>query len=92
MSAGMKLQCKDIPEEPILYFLDSLNGAWANWYFDDDRDVRRHAMPAGLPDKLVVAKMAQMIRKGLVDGCPCGCRGDYVITEKGRAKLTAKAV
>jgi hypothetical protein len=58
------MQCKDIPEEPILRFLDSLNGTWANWCFGNETDVRLHAMPPGLPDKLVVAKMAQMIRKG----------------------------
>ena len=80
------MQCKDIPEQPILEFLASLNGAWANWYFDDERSVTR-AMPPDLPPKLIVAKMGQMIRKGVVDGCPCGCRGDYVLTDKGRAAL-----
>ena len=87
------MQCKDIPEEPILRFLDALNGRWAVWYQNDrepyfDNSVQL-AMPPNLPSKLIVAKMGQMIKKGIVDGCPCGCRGDYVITEKGKALLAA---
>lgn len=82
------MQCKDIPELPILRFLEGLNGRWANWFSPEfDNSVRR-AMPADVPPKLACAKMVMMIRKGLVDGCPCGCRGDYVLTDKGRAALT----
>ena len=51
-----------------------------------DNSVRR-AMPKDIPFKLVVAKMKQMIKKGIVDGCGCGCRGDYVITQKGLEQL-----
>lgn len=81
-------QCKDIPDRPILEFLSGLNGKWANWYFGDERDVGR-AMPAGIPEKLKLAKMRQMIHRGVVGGCPCGCRGDFVITEKGKGELEA---
>jgi hypothetical protein len=80
------MQCKHIPERPILEFLESLNGAWANWYFENECSIR-HLFPPEANDKLVLAKMAQMIRKGVIDGCPCGCRGDFVITEKGQAAL-----
>lgn len=83
------MQCKDIPEEPILRFLESLNGTWANWFSADFENSVRRAIPPGTPDKLVHAKMVMMIRKGVVDGCPCGCRGDYVLTDKGRAILSA---
>lgn len=31
--------------------------------------------------------MASLIRRGLVDGCGCGCRGDFMITDKGRFTL-----
>ena len=80
------MQCKDIPDRPILQFLASLNGEWANWCSGSDRDVGL-ALPADTPGKLKLAKMRQMIRRGVVDGCPCGCRGDFVITEKGKAEL-----
>jgi hypothetical protein len=84
------MQCKDIPAIPILQFLASHDGRWCNWYFGDERDVHR-AMPAGIPDKLVLAKMQTLHRRGLVDGCFCGCRGDFELTEKGR-DLLAKGV
>lgn len=46
-------------------------------------------MPSDIPDKLALAKMRMLIRKGLVDGCGCGCRGDFELTGKGYAALEA---
>lgn len=87
------MQCKDIPDAPILRFVQKHGGIGCNW-FDavyaggsvNERSVR-HAMPDGLPDKLVLAKMRQMMARGVVNGCPCGCRGDYEITEKGLREI-----
>lgn len=82
------MQCKDIPDLPILVFL-SKHTEWCNWtdpnadYEYSQRSVL-HAMPPNLPDKLVLGKMRQLIKRKLVDGCGCGCRGDFVLTEKGR--------
>jgi hypothetical protein len=39
------------------------------------------AMPTGTPPKLQLAKMRMLIRRGIVQGCPCGCRGDFYLTE-----------
>lgn len=91
MSRVKGLQCKDIPDLPILQFLAGLNGKWANWYATVDgvpfeRSVVT-AMPPNLPRKLHHAKMVQMVHRGVVDGCTCGCRGDWVITEKGLAEI-----
>jgi hypothetical protein len=88
------MQCKDIPTEPILRFVAEHGGIGCNWFetpwsdgTPNKRSVR-HAMPADTPEKLYLAKMQQLIGKGLVDGCPCGCRGDYELTDKGRARLS----
>lgn len=35
----------------------------------------------GWPVKIVTAKLRKMQRQGLVDGCPCGCRGDWTEQE-----------
>jgi hypothetical protein len=82
------MQCKDIPETPILAFLADHRGEWCHWFDPDrfDRSVRR-AMPPGTPEKLALAKMRGLIRRGLVEGCDCGCRGDFEITEKGMDRL-----
>jgi hypothetical protein len=81
------VRCKDIPERPILEWLkirknkDLLWGTWCQGY---ENSV---PFPDGIPPKLRIAKMAQMIKKGIVSGCPCGCRGDYEITDKGLEML-----
>jgi hypothetical protein len=48
-------------------------------------------MPPDAPDKLILAKMNKLLRRGLVDGCGCGCRGDFEITDKGLAFLAAES-
>lgn len=82
------MQCKDIPDEPILRFLAKQPGVWHNWFGDEYKNSVTHAMPSNTTAKLVLAKMRQMIRRGVVSGCPCGCRGDFKITKKGMLELT----
>lgn len=91
------MQCKDIPDGPILEFLANQpmrygSRVWANWFGDEHENSVTRAMPPSTPGKLVLAKMRQMIRRGVVDGCPCGCRGDFVITEKGLAEIAGGKV
>lgn len=109
------MQCKDIPEVPVLEFLlkvqrrethwmpsPDMKPGWgdqpiahsqATWFWGDEPGDYRpensvvRSMPLGTNGKLALAKMKAMIRKGLVDGCPCGCRGDFEITDKGREVL-----
>lgn len=39
----------------------------------------------GVPEKVVVAKLKALKRRGLVDGCTCGCRGDFTLVDlRGR--------
>jgi len=40
--------------------------------------------------KTLIAKMKNLIRRGLVDGCDCGCRGDFEITRKGVAYIESR--
>lgn len=82
------MQCKDIPDKPILEFLKSLNGSWATWFYGEYDNTVQKVFPIEAQNtKLVLAKMRQMIRRGVVEGCPCGCRGDFVITKKGLEEL-----
>ena len=92
-------QCKDIPDLPTLEFLAGC-ASWATWldprqFAPEDPDSDRwmpcvaRAMPDGTPEKLVIAKMSRLIKRGLVEGCSCGCRGDYEITERGREAVAA---
>lgn len=74
------MQCKDIPTEPIIALLESRPGVWHSWYsieLGPGMPTVREAFPVNCPDKLVLAKMRSLVRRGLVEGCPCGCRGDF---------------
>lgn len=83
-----KLQCKDIPDEIILRFLLSRKGIWCTWFPAKwDNSSVMNAVDSSLPGKLVHAKMKMLMRRGLVTGCPCGCRGDFEITPKGEQWL-----
>lgn len=42
-----------------------------------------------MPQKIVLAKAKRLIRRKLLDGCYCGCRGDFEPTERGRELLRA---
>jgi hypothetical protein len=92
------MQCKDIPDRPVLQFLvdrpwsDIRNATWFATATEAHGDYGANsvllAMPPNTPEKLALAKMRSLIRRGLVDGCPCGCRGDFEITAKGRSILS----
>jgi hypothetical protein len=76
------MQCKDIPDEPVLEFLRGLDSRGGTWFHGFDNSVER-AMPGVQSNRLVLAKMKSLVNRGLVDGCTCGCRGDFKITPKG---------
>lgn len=78
------MKCSDIPSDPILRFLSNLDRSSTS--FPGHPHSIAISMPAGLPEKLVLAKMRGLIRRGLVSGCACGCRGDFKLTEKGRSR------
>lgn len=86
--SGIIHQCKNIPDKPIIEFLLKHKGHRCNWCLGDEKDVR-NAMPKNMAsEKLILAKMRQLMKRGLVDGCDCGCRGDFEITNKGEEWLS----
>lgn len=44
------------------------------------RDFDTYPEIPGVPSKVVLAKARRLIRRGLLHGCACGCRGDFIIT------------
>jgi hypothetical protein len=50
----------------------------------------RHTMQCLMPifpPEVILAKASALMRRGLLGGCDCGCRGDFELTDKGRAFL-----
>lgn len=76
------MQCKDIPDMPILKHLAKHPSHWHTLHPGYRGSIDK-AMPPNTPANLVRAKMKTLISRGLVDGCACGCRGDFEISDKG---------
>lgn len=67
------LQAKHVPDEAFLAVVDRVAREERRWTLTSDLE------PAlGVPRKVILAKARALIRRGVIDGCGCGCRGDFV--------------
>lgn len=76
MANVKRMQCKDIPDAMFLAAVDEAacnSGLSVGLVWDV-----RHEL-GGLPRNLVLAKARKLIARGLLDGCGCGCRGDFQV-------------
>lgn len=82
------MQIKDVDKIAVLRRIAEIEAAGRSgtWFPGFDNSVGT-AMPEGTPEKVQLAVMKDLMRKGLVSGCGCGCRGDFALTDKGRALL-----
>lgn len=94
MSSRKDIQAKHIPDRGALAEIRRLRATpWPGGQTNDTHDRwvmidELQAAPA-FPAKVVRAKLAALIRRGLITGCTCGCRGDFELTEAGEALLDA---
>lgn len=92
-SRAKALQTKHLPDEPMLLFLlnSRRKGAKSCTAFPGFPDSVLDAyLPLTYPEKLVMSKADSLIRRGLMDGCACGCRGQFRLTWKGLLQLWEK--
>lgn len=77
------MKAADIPDAA---FLDAVRSTRAvDGSFDSEHWRMRGEVKATLesgmgtqiPEKLFLAKARRLMNRGLLGGCPCGCRGDY---------------
>lgn len=80
------MQAKDLDEIAILNFLDDLRVPALLFDAGFPNDLYQ-VVSREVPRKVLLAKMNALIRRNLVKGCSCGCRGDFLITEEGRRFL-----
>ena len=86
------VQAKDIPDRKFLAAVvtDKIensygNGTWtpghewAIWWSIAKRE--------GWPEKVALAKARSLLKRGLLTGCGCGCRGDLCLTAEGLALI-----
>lgn len=70
------LQAKHVPDELFLSVVDNVRREHGRWTFVGDIEDA-----LGLPAKIVRAKAAALIRRKIITGCVCGCRGDFERTK-----------
>ena len=83
MFSGINMKASDIDDAVMLLVVDEVDnpdtcGAMV-W------DIEKKF--ADTPSKVVRAKLKQLLKRDLLDGCPRGCRGDWRLTQKGDALL-----
>lgn len=83
------MQCKDIADEAFVGAMAEAHVRRGFGYaalMDVQNILSGHPERVGvdfkehedqLPTRLVRAKARKLIRRGLIDGCACGCRGDF---------------
>lgn len=69
------MQAKDITDETMLTALAATRGRNGVPQWSSLWDVQRHM--STIPGKVVLAKLRSMIRRKVIEGCACGCRGDF---------------
>jgi hypothetical protein len=89
-----RLQCKHIQNVPILQMLGRVVAFRGDGppervliYLSKFGKCILDAMPAGVPEKLALAKLKRLIRRKLIEGCVCGCPGDFELTDEGNNLL-----
>lgn len=76
-------QAKDINDHLILTILSAFQGEWTMTW-----DLYKKF--PDIPTKVLQEKIKSLIRRNLIGGCSCGCRGDFEITDKGLALIGVK--
>lgn len=64
------------------------HGGRPGYSYDPDRPARGHwanlwdlaRLFPDAPEKVVLAKLRKLIKRGLITGCTCGCRGDFELS------------
>lgn len=90
--SGMSPKASDIDDADFIRRVDrlQLDGTRGDHWPDGRRWVAIWDMEPEYPDmppKVVAAKFRQLNKRGLIDGCTCGCRGDLQVTEAGLALI-----
>lgn len=74
------MQCKDIPDTTFVTAVRTraVHGTWA-MAWDVQDELEKTLGP--IPPNLFFAKARRLVDRGLIGGCPCGCRGDFHVPE-----------
>jgi hypothetical protein len=71
------VQAKHLSSEQVLAAIDAAVGESPFGSKTASRFAIGEHLPVGFPAKVVLAKLTKMCNQGLVDGCTCGCSGQF---------------
>lgn len=74
------VQAKDISDDVMLDALAKTRGMHGVSRWSTLWDVQQAL--SQYPPRVVLAKLRSMTRRKIIDGCCCGCRGDFELIEK----------
>jgi hypothetical protein len=80
---GGGMKAADIGDARMLEVVREFNDAHSLWCLTYHLE---ECLP-DFPPKVILAKARQLIKRRLMDGCGCGCRGDFEILPAGRELL-----
>lgn len=89
MSEPLRPQsAKEVPERLLLSVIECLGlltpskperpYRWTFWW-DIQDSLKANGVEA--PEKVLRAKLAKLVKRGILDGCTCGCRGDFWVKD-----------
>lgn len=76
------MKASDLSDERIIGVLMQQEGRWHTSL--GPNEWKPHIYDPAFPDaprKVLLAKLRSMIKRGLINGCACGCRGDFYVGE-----------
>lgn len=72
-----RMQCKDIPDQTFVDAVRRTTPVGTSWRTRWDVATELEDAIGPVPDNLFMAKARRLMARGLIGGCPCGCRGDF---------------
>jgi hypothetical protein len=90
-----RMQAKDVDDRKVLSTIGDLMAATYRERPMADRylwtmvwDIEKHF--PDVPKRVLAAKLEALVKRKLIDGCTCGCRGDFFLLPAGRAFMAAQ--
>lgn len=78
-----RLQAKDIPTQRIIEVIKEQYGVYGGC----NNDLQTSSLwdiqgaLAEFPPRVVLAKLSSLLKRKMIAGCDCGCRGDFEVIE-----------
>lgn len=87
-SSPTKIQVKHIPDKAIIDLVDRLwnapradvGGGRISFFYPNGASLFDICKQwDSIPPKVILAKLKKLVDRNYIDGCACGCRGDFTV-------------